>query len=127
MKIRSVGIDLGKTPFTLSRWSCRQGSRSEEVHTEAVLTCRPNPVREAVCEVQQRLRGRRAIAEAVERKNMRFIPIKIDDQPDLQANTAIPRRIRLVQACHKSGASADAEAPLAQREVNEPQLQSGGG
>jgi len=28
-----------------------------------------------------------AIAEAVERENMRFVPIKTDDQPDLQAFT----------------------------------------
>jgi hypothetical protein len=30
-----------------------------------------------------------AIAEAVERKNMRFVPIKTDDQLDLQANVEI--------------------------------------
>jgi transposase len=38
-----------------------------------------------------------AIAEAVERKNMRFVPIKTDDQLDLQAMHRI--RDRLVSRC----------------------------
>src|ERR1039457_3080951 len=34
-----------------------------------------------------------AIAEAVERKNMRFVPIKTDDQPDLQASHGVRDRL----------------------------------
>jgi transposase len=41
-----------------------------------------------------------AIAEAVERKNMRFVPIKTDDQLDLQAMHRI--RDRLVRGAQQS-------------------------
>jgi len=37
--------------------------------------------------------GAEAIAEAVERKNMRFVPIKTDDQLDLQAMHRIRDRL----------------------------------
>jgi transposase len=54
----------------------------EQGHGEA----HPGPVREAVCEVElERLPGCPAIAEAVDRQNMRFVPIKTEDQLDLQA------------------------------------------
>jgi transposase len=36
-----------------------------------------------------------AIAEAVERKNMRFVPIKTDDQLDLQAIHRVSRSVDL--------------------------------
>jgi transposase len=37
-----------------------------------------------------------AIAEAVERKNMRFVPIKTDDQLDLQAIHRVRDRLTLM-------------------------------
>jgi hypothetical protein len=40
-----------------------------------------------------------AIAEAVERKNMRFVPIKTDDQLDLQAIHRVRDRLRLPTHC----------------------------
>ena len=53
-----------------------------------------------------------AIAEAVERKNMRFVPIKTDDQLDLQAIHRV--RDRLISrrtAANRSDLSAGLQLP----------------
>ena len=60
-----------------------------------------------------------AIAEAVERKNMRFVPLKMDDQLDLQAmhrirdrlvarRTAVINQIRAFPAGTRYGLCAEA-------------------
>ena len=120
MKIRSIGIDLGKTTFHLvalaergkivakKRFSRKQllvftaglepvligmeacsGSHllgralSEQGHDVRLIPAQF--VKPFVKSNKNDYLDAEAIAEAVERENMRFVPIKTDDQLDLQA------------------------------------------
>jgi transposase len=106
MKIRSIGIDLGKTIFNL----VALGERGKTVIKKKLsriqlltftANLQPSLIGLQACSGSHFL-GRalsqqghesnkndyldaEAIAEAVDRKNMRFVPIKTDDQLDLQA------------------------------------------
>ena len=54
----------------------------------------PGSVREAVCEVaKERLPDAEAIAEAVRRPTMRFVPVKTEDQLDVQALHRVRERL----------------------------------
>src|ERR1700691_360343 len=112
MQIRSVGIDLGKTTFHLVALSAagkvllkkRFTQKQLITFTANMQTCLigmeacsgahflGRTLREQGHDVKLIVKSNRndfidaeAIAEAVERQNMRFVPIKTDDQLDLQA------------------------------------------
>ncbi len=77
MQTSLIGLEACSGAHFLGRALRRQGPR-RAIDSSAVP--------EAICKVQQeRLVDAEAIAEAVERKNMRFVPIKRDDQLNLQA------------------------------------------
>jgi hypothetical protein len=75
-------------------------TRSSQI--DPALNADSSPVCEAFREVEQeRLHRRGGIAEAVERKNTCFVPVKTDDQLDLQAihrvrHLLIARRTALI-------------------------------
>ena len=80
MKIASIGIDIGKTTFHLvaldehgsiviRRKFSRKSNKNDYLDAEA-------------------------IAEAVTRQNMRFVPIKTEDQLDLQGLHRVRERRR---------------------------------
>ena len=77
MQTSLIGLKACSGAHFLGRALRQQGPRCS---TDRAQFAKP------FCEVQQeRLVDAKAIAEAVERKNMRFVPIKTDDQLDLQA------------------------------------------
>jgi transposase len=116
MEIRSVGIDLGKTTFHLVALDDKGKVLVKKKFTQKQLmaftanlqTCLigmescsgshflGRALREQGHEVKSHKNDfvdAEAIAEAVERENMRFVPIKTDDQLDLQALHRVRERL----------------------------------
>ena len=94
MQIRSVGIDLGKTTFHLVALDDNGSVLLKKKFTQKQLitftaTLQTSLIGMEACSgahfLGRALRAQgHAIAEAVDRQNMRFVPIKTDDQLDLQ-------------------------------------------
>ena len=84
MQIHSVGIDLGKTTFHLVALSASGKVLLRKKFTQRQLIP-AQFVRPFVKSNKNDFLDAEAIAEAVDRQNMRFVPIKTDDQLDLQA------------------------------------------
>ena len=132
MKIRSVGIDLGKTTFHLVALRASGEVLVKRKFTQKQLLAFTANVEASLIGLEAysgahflgralKLQGHdvrliaaqfvkpfvksnkndfvdaEAIAEAVERKNMRFVPIKTDDQLDL------PSSGRMIPACQLAG------------------------
>jgi transposase len=95
MQIRSVGIDLGKTTFhmvalgdLIGMEACSGAhflGRALRAQGHDVKLIPAQFVKPFVKSNKNDFLDAKAIAEAVDRHNMRFVPIKTDDQLDLQA------------------------------------------
>jgi transposase len=91
MQIHSVGIDLGKTTFHLVALSAagkvllRKKFTQKQLITFTANMQTAQFVKPFVKSNKNDFLDAEAIAEAVDRQNMRFVPIKTDDQLDLQA------------------------------------------
>jgi transposase len=97
MQIRSVGIDLGKTTFHLVALSAAGKVLFRKKFTQKqLITFSANMqislIGMEACSGAPFLDAE-AIAEAVDRQNMRFVPIKTDDQLDLQAMHRVRDRL----------------------------------
>jgi transposase len=113
MQIHSVGIDLGKTTFHLVALSAA-GAVAEEVYAEAAHHLYREPAdfvdRDGgmfgsslswpdPASTRPRREAHSSPAEAVDRQNMRFVPIKTDDQLDLHAMHRVRDRLVARRTC----------------------------